>query len=103
MVVVTVGQMIKPELAVESPMATDPKVAGDTGAPPSEGFTGMLADFQGIQERTNNSLTKGYFMDGGAMITGYNGCAPARLCQSPISFLEEVHNHPAPAVLVATN
>ena len=78
MVVMTVGQMIKPENAVKSPMATDPGVTGEGGSAPSEGFTGMLADYQAVQQHTNNSLTKGYFMDGGALIAAYNGCGQQR-------------------------
>ena len=73
MVVLTMGQMLKPEKAVKSPMATDPGVTGKDGSSPSEGFTSMLNDYKGIQKATNNSLTNGYFMDGGGLIAGYNG------------------------------
>jgi hypothetical protein len=100
MVVLTVGQMMKPELAVESPMAKDPMVSGAAGAAPSEGFTGMLADFEGIQQRTNNSLTKGYFMDGGALITGYNGCVLLQLLPARLS---QLHNHGRAGIALATS
>ena len=69
MVVLSVGQMFKPDMAAKSPMATDPEIEGF-----SEGFSQAVSDFEGLKKASNGTYApKGYFMDGGGVIAGYNG------------------------------